>query len=363
MTSRPSPRSGARVRPLLILAFLASLVLPGVPVSATVLPGNLRPTLAAAPTDLEKLWHDGCFAGYAVRYPKTGCIFGNTTGRFRVALVGDSHASAWFPAVERVAKARGWRLETFVKASCEPIDMRQWALYLGREYYECKSFVDATVRRLAAHPPDLLIVTSSRIAIIPVRSVDRTMTAKISAFAREIRKMPARQKVILGDVPYSGRDIPGCLAVNRYHIEACGIAKWNSSFSYGLLERGAASLTGVPRLDIVRTGWCKTTTTCPVVVNGMVTYRDRHHLTATFSRYMGTFLNLDLRRILPNLPDGTAPTPPPTPTPSPTLAPTATPAPTSTPDPGPTATPPDPAATPTPGPTVAPSDATPTPAP
>ena len=344
-----APRSGARIRPLLALALVASLLVPGVPVSATVLPSNVRPTLAAAASDLEVLWRDGCFAGYAVRSPKTGCIFGKSNGTFRVALVGDSHASAWFPAVERVAKARGWRLETFVKASCEPVDMRQWSLVKGREYYECKAFLDATLKRLAAHPPDLLIVTASRIALIPVRGGDRTMAAKVAAFAREIRRMRAKEKVILGDVPYPGRDIPACLAANRYRIQACGIARWATTFSYGQLERGAARAAGVPRLDIVRAGWCRSSATCPVVVNGMVAYRDRHHLTATFSRSMGPVLSSELRRILPNLPDGTAPTPPPNPTPTPGPTPTATdPAPTPTPTPGPTVTPPDPTPTPAP---------------
>jgi hypothetical protein len=357
MTHAPARRSGARIRPLLAFVLVAALLLPGMPAAATVLPANVRPSLAAAASDLEVLWHDGCFAGYAVRSPKTGCIFGKSNGTFRVALVGDSHASAWFPAVERVAKARGWRLETFVKASCEPVDMRQWSMVKGREYYECKAFLDATVKRLAAHPPDLLIVTASRIALIPVRSGDNPMSAKVAAFARELRKMHAKQKLILGDVPYPGRDIPGCLSANRYRVQACGIAKWSSTFSYGQLERGAARAAGVPWLDIVKAGWCRTSTTCPVVVNGMVTYRDRHHLTATFSRSMGPVLSSELRRVLPGLPDGTAPVPTPAPTPTPTPMPTATPDPTATP------TDPTPEPTPTPDPTETTPDPTPTPGP
>ncbi|MFN8629974.1 MAG: SGNH hydrolase domain-containing protein [Chloroflexota bacterium] len=325
------------------------------------MPSSVRPSLYAAPTDVEGLWHNGCFASQRTMYPKTGCIFGKSTGKFRVVLVGDSHASAWFPAVERVAKARGWRLETFVKASCVPLDMRQYSHYLGREYTECRTYLNTVVRRLAAHPPDLLIITAARIAIYPMRSADNSTSARISAFARMINRLHAKQKLILGDVPWpGGQDVVACLRMHRVNYGRCAIPNWASSLNYGVLERGAARITGAARIDIVRAGWCNTSSrSCPVVVRGMITYRDRHHLTATFSRSMGPVLNSELRRILPRLPDGTAPTPSPTPTPEPSASedPGATP----TPDASPSSSPPpdDPVggggADPAPGPSQPPA--------
>jgi peptidoglycan/LPS O-acetylase OafA/YrhL len=38
------------------------------------------------------------------------CVYGNPSGTYTVALVGDSHASALFPGVNEVAKAHGWKL-------------------------------------------------------------------------------------------------------------------------------------------------------------------------------------------------------------------------------------------------------------
>ena len=67
-------------------------------------------------------------------------------GRFTVALVGDSHAAHWFPALERLAKHKGWRIVTFVKVSCPFIDMRVRNLALKREYRECAAFNEATSR-------------------------------------------------------------------------------------------------------------------------------------------------------------------------------------------------------------------------
>ena len=338
---------------------LALLVLPIPPqVSATAVPSSVRPTLSSAAADAERLWRDGCAATQRTTSPKAGCVYGKATGKFHVVLVGDSHASAWFPAVERVAIDRGWRLETFVKSACVPVDMRLYSPYLGREYTECRTYMNAVIRRLAAHPPDLLIITAARIAIYPIRSADSSMGAKISAFARMITKLKAKQKLILGDVPWpGGADVVACLRAHRANAGACAIPNWASSMSYGVLERGAAKITGAVRMDLVRAGWCSTASrSCPVVVRGMIAYRDRHHLTATFSRSMGPVFNSELRRLLPNLPDGTAPTP--TPSPTPTPAPSASVDPSVVPTIDPSAEPspsadsgssPDPGASPEPG--------------
>lgn len=321
----------------------------GVPprTAATIVSSSVRPTLSSAPADVERLWRDGCFASQRTTTPKSGCIYGKATGTFRVALVGDSHASAWFPAVERVAITRGWRLETFVKSSCVPVDMRLYSPYLGREYTECRTYMNAVIRRLAARPPDLLIITAARIAIYPIRSVDSTTSAKVNAFARMINKLKAKQKLILGDVPWpGGQDVVACLRAHRSYAEACAIRNWATSISYGVLERGAAKITGAARVDLVRAGWCSAASrSCPVVVRGMITYRDRHHLTATFSRSLGPVLNSEIRRILPGLPDGTAPTP--TPDPSACTRPSAPPSPDPSGVPGAST---DPSAPPSPDP-------------
>ena len=46
------------------------------------------------------------------------CGYGDPNGTFTLALVGDSHAAQWFIALDAIAKARHWRLETFAKVRC-----------------------------------------------------------------------------------------------------------------------------------------------------------------------------------------------------------------------------------------------------
>ena len=46
------------------------------------------------------------------------CTFGVTDSPVRIALIGDSHAMAIFPAIEQLAVSHDWSLTTYLRASC-----------------------------------------------------------------------------------------------------------------------------------------------------------------------------------------------------------------------------------------------------
>ena len=70
------------------------------------------PTLANRLQDLAVVYARGCHAKPSGFKVKT-CTFtyGRAAGRKTVVLTGDSHAAHWFPAVDLVARHRGWRLD------------------------------------------------------------------------------------------------------------------------------------------------------------------------------------------------------------------------------------------------------------
>jgi hypothetical protein len=65
-----------------------------------------------------------------------------------VALVGDSHAAMWQPALEQLATQRHWRLETMGKVTCPLLDLPITSPYLGREYTECEQWRGQMLDRL-----------------------------------------------------------------------------------------------------------------------------------------------------------------------------------------------------------------------
>ena len=244
------------------------------------LPSDVRPPLRAARLDEDRLRGDGCLAFERVTEPRR-CVYGDPKGAVTIALVGDSHAAHWFPALNRLAKRHDWRLLTYVKVACPFVDMRVRNLILKREYTECAAWRKATIKALQAERPDLTIVSMSRFAIHPVLDADSTLAAKGDALARALERVPGRPAVLV-DTPDAGRDIPACLSRHSDDVRKCAIPRATALAGHlGRIELRATKATGDRLIDLtdrVCRGY-----PCPVVVDGMIVFRDARHLTATYA--------------------------------------------------------------------------------
>ena len=325
-TARPAESPSPTATPTAAPSAAATARPTPTPRVSFVLPRDVRPSLARARADGERLRREGCLAFEPATAPPD-CVYGNRRGTFTVALVGDSHASHLFPAVEAVAKRHGWRVEVYVKVSCPFIDLRVRNLALKREYRECPPWRAAVLARLAANPPDLVIVSNSRWTF-PVRPEDGTVARQAAALTRMLERLPG-MVVVVADTPAADRDIPACLSAHVKDIRPCAVPR-SSAFSGAMLarERTAARDAGAGLVDLSR-AVCPSDP-CPAVVRGMITLRDTHHLTATFARSLAPALDRALVKILgltpaPSLPPSPPPTP--VPTPDPTPAPSAPPSP------------------------------------
>jgi peptidoglycan/LPS O-acetylase OafA/YrhL len=259
------------------------------------LPADVRPALAAARGDEDRLRGDGCLGFERVTRPPD-CRFGDPDGTFTVALVGDSHAAQWFPAVARIASARHWQVRTFVKVACPFLDMRVGNLALKREYRECAEWNEAVIARLATIKPDLILISMSRFAIHPILARDGTVAAQAAALTRFVERVPGRVGLIV-DTPEAGRDVPSCLAHHVADIRGCAIPRTVAkSGSLGAIERSTAAATGAGLLDL--TDRICRSDPCPVVVDGRIVFRDTRHLTATFARWLAADLDRAIAAIL-----------------------------------------------------------------
>ena len=236
--------------------------------------------------DKERLIADGCFSSLKGSTPKD-CTFGDPDGTFTVALVGDSHASHWFPAIEKIADAHGWRLITFVKASCVFVDLPIFSPLLKREYTECEAWRPLVIQRLIAEQPDLVIVSSDR-WLPPVNKGDDDPTRQGEAMARLLRQIPG-QVAILADTPAAGTDVPVCLSAHLEDITACATSRLAAFGRQHLIrERAAAKAANATLIDL-SDAICPSDP-CQPVVRGMIVYRDDHHLTATFAASLAAIL-------------------------------------------------------------------------
>jgi peptidoglycan/LPS O-acetylase OafA/YrhL len=244
------------------------------------LPAGIRPALADARTDKERIIRDGCFMSLKGTEPPN-CVYGDPDGSFTVALVGDSHAAHWFPAVEAIAGARGWRLLVFTKASCVFVDLPIYSPILKRQYTECEAWRPQVVQRLIDEQPDLTIVSSDRWLPTSVKR-DSDLRRQGEAMARLLNQIPGA-KAIIGDTPASRVDVPICLSQNIGDITRCATSRIEAFGRQKLVrERAAATASDATVVDL-SDAICPNDP-CDAVVGDMIVQRDDHHLTATFAR-------------------------------------------------------------------------------
>ena len=93
-----------------------------------------------------------CYAGFrpTTTPPAEACRVGPAQGGTRtIALVGDSHAHAWRPAFERIAKEKGWTVYFFAKSACTISDVPVWSRTQRARYDACEAWRDDVIDTLS----------------------------------------------------------------------------------------------------------------------------------------------------------------------------------------------------------------------
>jgi hypothetical protein len=268
---------------------------------------GLQPSVGAAPRDYEATVLNGClYDTRAVTPPGAGkCVFGDPSGAYTIALIGDSHASALFPAVNAVAAAHGWRLLVYAKMACPFVDLRM-GLYGSGEYHACETWNARVLTDVQRSGVNLALVAMRRAIINPDGSdVDAKVLGR--ALARETDKLPSTTtRVLIEDFLYPwNENVPQCLSSHSSDYRRCAYSRStgrNGHWSVRETTAVAASKTGLKMIGTEN--WtCPGTGSCPVVINGMIVFRDTHHITATYCLSLAPALDSALVAIL-NQKDG-----------------------------------------------------------
>ena len=258
------------------------------PPTSYAITSAIRPALGKAAQDYEQPWHDGCLGFQPVTTPNQSskCVYGNPSGTYTVAFVGDSHASALFPGVNAVAKAHGWKLIPYLKIDCPFLDLND-LMYFGPPtvpYPQCMTWNSVVLSKLQKSPPDLIIISMSR-WIFTANTAEETVTTESNALIGMINKFPKSSKVmIIQDPPLpTAQSVPECLSSNLNDYRRCEYTRRvGFGSAMGTREQNVAAATGAG-LIILTDQICPGTGNCPVVINNTIVWRDQHHLTATFA--------------------------------------------------------------------------------
>ena len=258
---------------------------------ATGLPGNLTPSLQQAVSDQPIIYDDGCHVRFTPIAPKPGCSYGDLTSSTVVGVYGDSHAAQWFPALEKIAIKRKWKLNSYTKAGCPPAEIPVYNKVLGRVYPECKKWRQNTL--------DAMVADGVKFAF--VIHFDRLLSAatRKPMWQKEWRdglqgtldalKSRGITPILFEDTPWPGQTIPSCLSRNYTNVHECSPTVTNA-YRTDMFEM---------RQDFDRAGenvvwvrhWFCANNLCPTIVGNLLVYRDDNHLTVTFASFVAPLLD------------------------------------------------------------------------
>ncbi|MDI1464328.1 acyltransferase family protein [Catellatospora sp. KI3] len=264
----------------------------------------VTPDPVTARDDLPLVYGQNCVSLSTDSKPKA-CVYGSQTATFTVALVGDSHAAQWFPALKTIAEQRQWRLVTYLKASC-PL-LNETVTLSGRAFDACAKW-NTAVREVLAGPdkPDLAVVSASTGHIIfrdgamlgaaeNKQAIEQAMRSTLTAVTGG--GVPV---VLIRDTPRPLIDIPECVARHWTELTRCGFSQSRAAETSEPQVRAAQGAPGVHLID-VNQAICPSDPCAPIIGDVLV-YRDTHHLTATYASTLVPLLGVELDRVVADLP-------------------------------------------------------------
>jgi peptidoglycan/LPS O-acetylase OafA/YrhL len=210
------------------------------------------------------------------------CIYGPETGA-KILLVGDSHAANWAPALISQADKMRWRLETHTKSGCP---LFKGTIRPGKPYLSCDEWRENLLRYLRTSPPDLVIFAQSRAHEL-VAAVGQKSRQEIAiSIAAVWRELSARgiKIVAIRDTPRLPFEPGDCIARDpSCYAEQSKVLGDDDPIV--IAHNLAPEVPVIDMTDAV----CQQGK-CPMVVGNVIVWRDRGHLTASYSRTLATAL-------------------------------------------------------------------------
>jgi peptidoglycan/LPS O-acetylase OafA/YrhL len=235
------------------------------------------------------------------------CTFGSPESPTHIVLFGDSHAAQWFDALNQLAEREHWILTTVLKLGCAAVDVNP-GMGIDADV-ECIEWRDKAIHDIVALKPSLVVLGSATNKLDRPENPDVHAGSRLVADVREgvlrtlrpLRASGARL-ALLRDTPEFPFDVTSCLGrAERHSWYPDGVCDMPSARVLDpqilVAETSAvASLPNVKLIDLTN-GLCPHDV-CKAVVNGMVMYRDTHHLAGRSAQILEPMLDRQIAAAL-----------------------------------------------------------------
>ena len=233
---------------------------------------------------------NGCHLSIA-RVTGPDCVYGKPTGDTTMVLFGDSHSEHYVPALDSIAKLRGWKLVSLTKSACPSVSVHTWNGQLGRQYSECDEWRQQSIDRIVRLKPALVMIANTRAYEVVIgderlrtdlsEQARREWAAGLTRVVTAVRPSGARV-IVMQNNPHPSFDISKCLVK---HIDnPAGCSKYNMRAVDTVLAttersavQGVSGVSYVSMNAVICDG-----AECPVLKDGIVRYQDGNHLSKPY---------------------------------------------------------------------------------
>lgn len=292
------------VAPLALGASLATAGVAHLAMRAAHRAASVRPQQVFARARVDRM-ERSCWATTVEEW-KGPCVFGDRSSSVALALLGDSHAEHWLAGLDRAGQEQGWRVESYVKGGCPVADVPQrFSGRLQRLYGECIRYRDAMIQRIIGAKPRAVIL-SNWDHYIPVQGPGLVWQVAADEWMRGLRRTYSRfseagiKVIVMRGTPRTFVDVPVCLSRRAAKLPFAGSCDYDRAraFAPPAIDAQNRAAQGLNVSFIDMNDQICATPVCSPVRNGIVVFTDDNHLTASFTRLLGSTLGSRLSNIL-----------------------------------------------------------------
>lgn len=208
----------------------------------------------------------------------------------RVALIGDSHSNQYQAALEQMAKKYRWRVDFIGKSSCAwttiPLNAPDaWNA-------NCDSWRSKLNERILTGAPYDLIITSFSATLAYQAAAGETLEeTEAHGFAEAWKPAVSRgtRVVAIEDNPRPRPDFLDC--IDAHPSDAATACVRGQKEAFGFVDGQRAASAEVPGSTVIDLSeyFCSGGV-CPTVIGNVIVYRDRDHLTSSYTRTLAPML-------------------------------------------------------------------------
>ena len=213
------------------------------------------------------------------------CRLGDEPSSRSIAVIGDSHAQMWMPAILQWLRRTGGRCSPIVKSACTPnttwtstADFGIDGTHLDAGVRVCRAWYAWALQQLRRLRPDVTLIAG----VSGGASGDQAEAIKRGFISLATAAKSFSKDVVVVQDPEGVAEQPvDCLLRRRATLATC-TTTWSEDRFYA--NDDLAALSQSPRFSLLKTrGWFCFQSQCPMVVGQTIVYRDTGHLTKAYA--------------------------------------------------------------------------------